>query len=75
MNATTGAQGTEDASAPSTTAVVPQEQKGVITASTTAPTTASPVRARSQDASRSVPMKTWTAEARTTLSSRNGQFT
>jgi hypothetical protein len=29
MNATMGAQGTEEASAPRTTAVVPHEQKGV----------------------------------------------
>ncbi len=70
MKATTGAHGTADARAPSTTAVVPHEQKGVSAPSATAPRTARGGRARSHPASRSVPTKTWTTDARTTLTSR-----
>lgn len=55
MNATTGAQGTELARDPRTTAMVPHEQKGVRAPSATAPSTASGVLRRSQPASRSVP--------------------
>lgn len=51
MNATTGAQGTEEASAPRTTAVVPHEQNGVSAPRATAPRTATQVRRRSHDVS------------------------
>ena len=56
MNATIGAHGTLLAIAPSTTAVVPQEQNGVRVARTTAPATAYTIRLRSQSAIRSAPM-------------------
>lgn len=55
MNATTGAHGTADAIAPSTTAVVPHEQNGVSDATATAASTATPVRRRSHAARCSVP--------------------
>ena len=74
MNATTGAHGTEEAMAPSTTAVVPQEQNGVSAPSATAPSTAAQVRRRSQLPNRSGLTYTCTTEATTTLASRNGQL-
>jgi len=70
MNATTGAHGAEVANIPSTTAVVPQEQKGVAVASMTAPAMATGVRWRSQAAIRSVPTYTERADAARTLASR-----
>jgi hypothetical protein len=55
MKATIGAHGTAVASIEITTAVVPQEQNGVATAAATEPATATSVRRRSRDATRSVP--------------------
>ena len=63
MKATIGAHGTVVASMDSTTAVVPQEQKGVATAAATDPLTAAPVRLRNSAASRSVPTYTFSAAA------------
>lgn len=59
--------------APSTTAVVPQEQNGVSAPSATAPRIATQVRRRSQLPKRSGFTYTCTTEATTTLASKNGQ--
>ena len=56
MKATTGAQGTVLASMDSTTAVVPQEHRGVATATPTEPATAPRRWRRSQPATWSVPI-------------------
>lgn len=74
MKVTTGAQGTSEARAPRTTAVVPQEQNGVRVARMIAPMIAIRVLRRRKDESLSAPMYTGMAEATMTLISRNGQF-
>jgi len=73
MNATIGAHGARLATIPSTTAVVPQEQSGVRTASSTAPTVAASRCRPSIRCSRSGPRNTVTAAAAPMLASRYGQ--
>ncbi len=74
MNATIGAHGTALASIDRMTAVVPHEQKGVVTAAATDPPTASGVWARKSTAMRSLPMYTLTAAAAAIPPRRNGQL-
>jgi len=67
---TMGAHGTDEAIAPSTTAVVPHEQNGVSAPSATAASTATHRRLRIHVARNSGLSKTCTVDATTTLASR-----